>query len=1269
MRKKFLIFCLLVLIITFLGIYLFLQTDRSRELVRKTIENAASFTPNFKMTIGELSGNLINSMEAKNVEITIGGETFARADRISTSYSIPLILSVITRGDIPLYNTEVDGLQINIIKDKDGIWNYKKVRDGEDKSDIEKSSGKKEKKRSRISLFLKNNKANSGNVKIENQQTGKLLEFRIAEQSLFSINLIGMNKRFEIEGYDINVDWLPKDIRFRNFSTDALLSGQNIVFKNTKGSVQGIEVAGQGIVNDFKRPEFNFSAYFNNLTPGDYGTFNIYTKARGKLVSKNNLDATVDLSLINSEIRGKRIWTNLEPIKIDGTNANIKGKINTEFGRTYVDGNYDFERFLAGDGKNSFDFEAKLEDVVTNEFFEVVKFNPDRFVEGSNSNFESDLVVKGYWNNKLDHNFDVDYKNFFVRDDKFGNLALSGNSNVFPNRVELDLYSDIENLNIESILEKFEFNNSLNGNIALKGNLPLKSSFLQKSNLDIKSNLNTSSAYGLNNISSRYIGGINGGKVFINELDITSNNLTLEANDKDGNGVLDFIFDSNDLNFLSKIDERFSFSGQIRSRGSLKGDLYKPSINLKADINNFQYKDSYAAKSLNLNLDTNSNFDSLELSINSDIRGAKLFGKYFDKANIDAKTQGKTILSKITFVNGESEFINSSFTISDLSKRQKEINIDRLELLLNENNLINRENIVVTLSPDKKKIENLNLSYREGFLELEGEINKNGRINFSTLLTNLDQNLISTLFKLNYGLEGKLSGDFNIKGTVQNPEINLNLISKDISYERFSSRGININLFGKNKTIDLDIKSISEQADEIKLTGKINTDLNLNKIGQNLKSAKLDLNLNSKNFDISFLKAANNSIRELEGTFSSEIKINGTTSDPLLKGSADIKDTDIRISQLLNKLKIEDAHLEFNNKLVTTSGAKITSANGNALFSGKLNLENISYSGKASLDEFFLHIPSIKADLTGYADLKGEKGKIDFKSKLQVANKRISFLQNESKRVKDIKFIDDEYEDLIVFTEREPDYFTKNFKVDMEIKIPRNTKVKTKGSEVDVVGQLTILKDYNSEIIYKGNIDTLGGHYIVFGKLFNIDDGSLNFPGITEPNPQISVTASYEVSDIEVFINVIGTAKNPIVTFSSNPPLDKDDIVSYLVYGTSREDRGSERQSTVGGGIAANVAAGEISKIIGSNLGLDVINFQGGDEGGFSDPQILVGSFITDDVFVSYERSSDPNIVEPRAIDADNKIKLEWRINSKFSVESQVGDENSGADFIYKFDF
>lgn len=1270
MRKKFLVFSLLTIIIAACGLYIFLQTDACRDYVKSSIEKAVSYTPNFKLTIGELRGSLISNLEAENLLITIGGETFVKADKVSTSYSIPLILSVISRGDIPLYNTVAEGVEVNIIKHDDERWNYQKIGDHKKEENFKKEfEEKKKKKGSKFSLFLRNNTIKSGSVKIINEVKDDLLEFKITDDSLFSVNLIGLNKKFEIEAYDLNVDWLPAGIHFKDFETDAQLAGQNIVFKNTKGNVQGIDVAGQGIVNNFKRPEFNFSAYFNNLDFENIGQFNIYTKSEGRLVSKDNLDANVELSIINSNIRGKRIWTSLEPVQIKGTTADIKGNINTEFGRSYVDGEYNFFRLLTKRGKNAFSFKADLNEVDTTEMFEILDIDPKKFEIGKDSKLNSNLDLNGYWIDKSDYDFKFTYQSLDIRDKQLGNLNAEGTTELFPGRVDLDIKSELRNLNVKSALKTYDFNNTINGNINLKGNIPLGSNIIEKSDLKIESNLTTSFAYGLNNILSIYSGGIKDGKLSINNLKITSDELFFQAKSNQANSALNFNLESSDISFLKSVNESLDFRGEMISNGAIRGNLLNPDLEINAILNDFYFGNDYHAKVIDLDLKSNTDLENFKFDLDSALSDIEVFGKYFNSGKVTLQNKGKQIHANLNLLKDQNQYLNTNLILDDISKTEKTVTLKNIELTVNQNVLGNRDDIVFIFSPSGKVLKNLNLTYKDGILESEGEIRSNGKLDFGAYFTNFDQSIIAAFFNLS-DMSGKLSGDIKLTGTVSNPYINTNLVSKDMSFGDFKSRGFNININGRNNRIDLDVKSINREFDELTLAGNIKTDLDLDRISENFKNADLDLQLNTNNFDIGLLKPFLNSVKKLDGTFSSNMKIEGKFSDPVVKGNLDISKTRLRVSQILNELVIEKANLEFENSLIRMQDAKVTSLNGSADISGTFNLNDSTYNGTASLNELYIKLPFLRADMSGDLQLEGADEKVEIKSRLKVANKKIYFQQDETKNVKDIRFIDeDNQDDLIIVTERGPDFFTKNFKIDMLIDIPRGTEIISKGIDVEVVGQMVILKEYNEKNIFRGNIDILKGHYIVLGKLFNIDDGSLNFPSSTNPNPQLEINASYDISDIKVFINITGTAKDPVVSFSSNPPLDRDDIISYLVYGASQENRGDQEQAAIGGGLAANVAAGEISKIIGSNLGLDVLNFQGGESGGLSNPQIQVGSFITDDIFISYERTSDENLTEPRAIDADNRVKLRWKINDKFSVESEIGDQNSGADIIYNFDF
>ena len=222
------------------------------------------------------------------------------------------------------------------------------------------------------------------------------------------------------------------------------------------------------------------------------------------------------------------------------------------------------------------------------------------------------------------------------------------------------------------------------------------------------------------------------------------------------------------------------------------------------------------------------------------------------------------------------------------------------------------------------------------------------------------------------------------------------------------------------------------------------------------------------------------------------------------------------------------------------------------------------------------------------------------------------------------------------------------------------------GARVSIKGDLTIIKDYRQDQVISGTINTERGQYTAFGRSFNIEKGFINFPSITEFNPQVDLTATYKIHDTDIFIHLIGTAEKPNLNLSSSPPMDKSDIISLMIFGTSSANLGSS-QRNVSQELASNLAMGEIADIIAPRFGLDVLSVQGSEEGGYADPQVRVGSYIDDNLYVGYERT--PSELAGASTEPEDKVKVEYKINRSFSVESVIGGENSGADVFYNFDF
>lgn len=84
-----------------------------------------------------------------------------------------------------------------------------------------------------------------------------------------------------------------------------------------------------------------------------------------------------------------------------------------------------------------------------------------------------------------------------------------------------------------------------------------------------------------------------------------------------------------------------------------------------------------------------------------------------------------------------------------------------------------------------------------------------------------------------------------------------------------------------------------------------------------------------------------------------------------------------------------------------------------------------------------------------------------------------------------------------------------------------------------------------------GDINLVRGNLGFAGRQFDLQDGRLLFTGGAINNPQIVLSASEDIDDIAVAINVSGRALNPQISFASTPALPADEILSRILFGNS----------------------------------------------------------------------------------------------------------------------
>jgi translocation and assembly module TamB len=382
---------------------------------------------------------------------------------------------------------------------------------------------------------------------------------------------------------------------------------------------------------------------------------------------------------------------------------------------------------------------------------------------------------------------------------------------------------------------------------------------------------------------------------------------------------------------------------------------------------------------------------------------------------------------------------------------------------------------------------------------------------------------------------------------------------------------------------------------------------------------------------------------------------------------------------LRNEIRATTGLIEMQGESGAVRALEIqTDDGGRGTIQGDFNLRELSYNLNGKLNDFWVNLKGVTANVDGNVGVKGSNGKVNISGDIRVNRARIRIPEEPTKQVEDIKFVDqrkEESQQFVINEAKQTDFFRDNIGMNLNVFIPGNAWAKGKGANVEVKGRIGVIKKYIEPVILTGNIETIRGTYEFFGKLFRIEQGKVSFPGTPEINPFLDVKALYKVSSVKIFVNVNGTVEKPSVKLSSDPPMNQTDIFSYLAFGTSSDKIGVGERANLqskAAEVGALMAAGKLKDIVGEKFRLDVISITGGEKG-FQDTQIEVGKYLTDKLYIAYERSSTDTVSTPYSSttvqNLTNKVRVEYRLFDFLTLESTVGPVDQGGDIFFTFDY
>ncbi len=527
--------------------------------------------------------------------------------------------------------------------------------------------------------------------------------------------------------------------------------------------------------------------------------------------------------------------------------------------------------------------------------------------------------------------------------------------------------------------------------------------------------------------------------------------------------------------------------------------------------------------------------------------------------------------------------------------------------------------------------------------------------------------------------EGILRFNGKLDGNADNPrfDASLRLSKAKLSGVPVDSLVTSVNYTHEASQLDINasLTSLKQKALEAKARMPLSVDLSTFDMAFPGPQDSVSVAVQTDNFN---LKALNDFLdpetaRNLAGRINGKVDISGPRSDlqtkgefVLSKGAVRVVPAGIRLDHIESTIRFKPDEIELQ-KLRMESGSGDLSAKG-TLALKQLVPGDIELSVKA---ENFRAANTDEYNALVNLDMKmgGSVTKPEVSGTLEMISGFIELDNFGEKSVEQVQL------DTTLSSEPQISLYD-SLSLDMDVEFNRRFFVRNQRyleMEIELEGQLDILKDAGNDMELFGTLNTVRGYARPLGKRFELEEGSLAFSGPPD-NPQINIRTLYEPpqadQEIKIWYSIEGTVEDPEFKYESSPPMDLAGIISYTLFGQpfyklnpAEQSVASSSSNNVAADLAMDVLLDRVEAIATRRLGIDVVRIEQTRVGGDSGTSITTGWYINPKVFFAIQ-----NVITGSAPTTGFYLEYFLKENLKL-ILSQANDNRQGVDVQWEYDY
>lgn len=606
----------------------------------------------------------------------------------------------------------------------------------------------------------------------------------------------------------------------------------------------------------------------------------------------------------------------------------------------------------------------------------------------------------------------------------------------------------------------------------------------------------------------------------------------------------------------------------------------------------------------------------------------------------------------------------------------------------------------ITLRPDDSYVlENLCLRSGEQSIEAQGVLSLAGKVNLNLQMRNVGLAGMAALAEIPSKVGGKLNVTAQLSETASSPELRGEFDIEQGNLADFTFARWTGHFSYNEERLSWDYKLQREDNTSLQGEGFLPVNLAFDYEGERIfMDRPIRFQTDTQNLPIALVEAFVPGIKNVAGRFVCDIKIENTLSRPepvgrlrIINGAVEVpeiggKYRDLQVALTVDPTKINISQFDMR------AGAGIMRLRGYATFGDAGLTAGIQSSDlELSADNFQITAhEDYQAAVSGKVHVSGDLEDARFNGEVTVLRANFYLPAFEESR-----YFDEAATKPLLMTARKdslrgapgapaagPDAagYIDNLRGNLTLRFPRNTWLRDPEINVEIDGTLDLVKTGPDFELFR-TIRVVRGTYNLYGARFDIVRGIFRFSGGIEFNPEVDIEAVYVFRAVDktkrkLRLQISEKLFSPKLKFwLDDMAVEETDAISYVLFKRSFEDltQGERSQLArqsggVGVGTAKSLLAGlvasQLQRSIGRELNLDVIEFQS--ENDWRQAIIVLGKYITNDLFVSYQR--EIKIGQTDEVVPDQVI-LEYEITPFLFLQATKGDRKStGFDLIWKYE-